>query len=89
MAKPKFPNQRKANLNHKMRVEKYALLIQQVYDKIAKEAARYAVLSGADPKHQFSFDDYPLSKEAIKNLQLSLIHEITGIIMRGTSDEWY
>lgn len=71
-----------------MRVEKYALLIQQVYDKIAKEAARYAVLSGADPKHQFSFDDYPLSKEAIKNLQLSLIHEITGIIMRGTSDEW-
>lgn len=88
MAKPKIPNQRKANLNHKMRVEKYALLIQQVYDKIAKEAARYAVLSGADPKHQFSFDDYPLSKEAIKNLQLSLIHEITGIIMRGTSDEW-
>lgn len=88
MSKPKIPNQRKANLSHKKRIEKYAILIQQVYDNIAKEAARYAVLSGAKNDQPFSFDDYPLSKEAIKNLQSNLIKEVTGIIMAGTSNEW-
>lgn len=88
MSKPKIPNQRKANLSHKKRIEKYAILIQQVYDNIAKEAARYAVLSGAKDDQSFSFDDYPLSKEAIKKLQSTLVNEVTGIIMSGTSDEW-
>ena len=88
MSKPRIPNQRKANLEHKKRVEKYALLIQQVYDRVAQEAARYAVLTGSDPENKFSFSDYPLTKEAIKKLQSQLISEIKGIIMTGTSEEW-
>ena len=88
MPKPKIPNQRKANLQHKKRVEQYAVLIQQIYDRVAKEAARQAVLVGADPEKPFSFTDYPLTKEAIKKLQIKLMNEVSGIILRGTSEEW-
>ena len=88
MSKPKIPNQRKANLQHKQRVEQYSVLIQQVYDRVAKEAARQAVLAGANSETSFSFDDYPLTKEAIKRLQAKFINEVIGIIMRGTSEEW-
>lgn len=88
MPKPKIPNQRKANLQHKKRVEQYAALIQQVYDSVAKEAARQAVLAGADPEKPFSFYDYPLTTEAIKKLQSQIMNEVSGIILRGTSEEW-
>lgn len=88
MARPNIPNQRKANLEHKKRIEQYALLIQQVYDHVAKEAARHAVIAGASTETQFSFDDYPLTKEAIKKLQTQLMGEVSAIIMRGTSSEW-
>ncbi len=88
MAKPKIPNQRKANLEHKKRIERYAALIQQVYDRVAHEAARNAVLAGADPDKEFSFADYPITKEAIKKLQSQLLMEVSAIIMRGTSEEW-
>lgn len=88
MPKPKIPNQRKANLQHKKRVEQYAVLIQQIYDNVAKEAARQAILVGAEPEKPFSFADYPLTKEAIKKLQIQLMYEVSGIILRGTSEEW-
>lgn len=88
MGKPKIPNQRKANIEHKKRIERYAILIQQVYDKVAEESARYAMLAGADTNAQFSFADYPLTKEAIKKLQAQLMEEVSAIIMRGTSEEW-
>lgn len=88
MPKPKIPNQRKANLEHKKRIEQYALLIQQVYDNMAKEAAFQAVLAGASADTNFSFSDYPLTREAIKRLQSQLMIEVSGIIMRGTSEEW-
>ncbi|MDE6020289.1 MAG: hypothetical protein K2H01_04715 [Ruminococcus sp.] len=88
MPKPRIPNQRKANIEHKKRIERYCALIQQVYDKIAQESARFASLAGADPDKPFSFADYPLTKEAIKKLQSKLISEVGAIIMSGTSDEW-
>lgn len=88
MAKPKIPNQRKANLEHKKRIEQYTFLIQQVYDNVAKEAARHAVLAGASTDTRFSFNDYPQTKEAIKKLQTQLMGEVSDIIMRGTSEEW-
>ena len=88
MPKPNIPNQRKANLQHKKRVEQYAVLIQQIYDRVAKEDARQAVLVGADPEKPFNFADYPLTKVAIKKLQSKLMDEVSGIILRGTSEEW-
>ncbi len=88
MPKPKIPNQRKANIEHKKRTERYALLIQQVYDRMAQEAARLAVIAGADTSRPFSFADYPLTKEAVKRLQTQLMKDVGAIIMSGTSEEW-
>ena len=88
MPKPKIPNQRKANLEHKKRVERYAVLIQQVYDKLAKEAARYAELVGARHDSPFSFDDYPLARAAMEILRRELVSSIQAIVMSGTSAEW-
>lgn len=88
MAKPKIPNQRKANIEHKKRVERYVALIQKAYDRVADEAARKASLTGIDPDKPFSFDDYPLTKKAIQELQAQLTGDVSAVIMAGTSDEW-
>ena len=88
MSKPRIPNQRKANLDHKKRVERYAMLIQQVYDKMTMEASRIASLSDPDTGKVFSFSDYPMTKEAIKKIQSQLVSEVQAIIMSGTSEEW-
>ncbi len=87
MPKPKIPNQRKANIEHKKRTERYTILIHQVYDRMAQEAARLAVIAGANTSRPFSFADYPLTKEAIKRLQTQLMNDV-GTIMSGTSEEW-
>ncbi|MBD5319377.1 MAG: hypothetical protein HDS07_00540 [Bacteroides sp.] len=88
MSKPKIPNQRKANINHKKRVERYAKLIQEAYDRMAQEMSRIASIAEVDPDVQFSFADYPLTRNAISRLQNQLMQEIGGIIMAGTSEEW-
>lgn len=88
MPKPRIPNQRKANIEHKKRTERYVQLIQQVYDRIANEAARRAAMTGHDPNKPFSFDDYPETQEAIKQLQTEFISNVGAIIMSGTSAEW-
>lgn len=88
MSKPKIPNQRKANINHKKRVERYAKLIQEAYDRMAQEMSRIASIAEVDPEVQFSFADYPLTRNAISRLQNQLMQEIGGIIMAGTSEEW-
>lgn len=88
MSKPKIPNQRKFNLQHKQRVEGYALLIQQAYDRIAQEMASKVSLTRADGSVPFKFSDYPLTREAIQKLQEKLFAEVKAIIMTGTSEEW-
>lgn len=88
MAKPKIPNHRKANIDHKKRVERYAKLIQEAYDRMAQEMSRIASIAEVDPDVQFSFADYSLTRNAISRLQNQLMQEIGGIIMAGTSEEW-
>ncbi len=86
--KPRIPNQRKANLEHKKRTERYAHLIQQIYDRVAEEAARKASLAGYDPSKPFSFADFPMTQREILKLQAQLISEVKAVIMSGTSAEW-
>lgn len=88
MSKPKIPNQRKANLQHKQRIERYAVLIQQVYNRVAQEAALQAVIAGAATDTQFSFSDYPQTKHSINKLLSQLMSDVQAIIMAGTSEEW-
>lgn len=88
MAKPKIPNHRNANIEHKKRTERYALLIQQIFDRVAQDAARRAAIVGVDVTKPFSFADYTSTREAMAKLQAQLMAEMTGIIMSGTSAEW-
>ncbi|MCM1225124.1 MAG: hypothetical protein NC548_62805 [Lachnospiraceae bacterium] len=88
MSKPKLPNQRKANLKHKARIEKYVQLIQQVYDRFASESVRVAEAFGFDQDRPFSFSSNPAAKRAYDILRSEFISSITGIVMSGTSEEW-
>ena len=88
MSRPRIPNSRKAHLEHKKRIEQYCALIQKVYDSIAKDAAMKAALADPATDMPFSFSDYPLTKQAFTKLQSQLMSELSGIIMRGTSEEW-
>ncbi len=86
--KPKIPNSRKAALEHRKRIERYAALINQLYDKLNKEAAKIALSTGYDPAAQFLWSDYPETRKALKDLQEQYVSEMTGIVMAGTSAEW-
>ena len=88
MSKPKIPNSRKAALEHRKRIERYASLINQLYDKLNKEAAKIALSTGHDPAAQFLWSDYPETRKALKDLQEQYVSEMTGIVMAATSAEW-
>lgn len=88
MPKPKIPNQRKAQLEHKKRIERYVALINQLYDKLNKEASKLALMTDHDPAKQFLWRNYPQTKAALNKLQSQYISEMSAIIMAGTSAEW-
>ena len=88
MSKPKIPNHRKANIEHKKRVEYYAAMIQHAYDVMASEVALSTSLSNPSTDTIFSFADYPITKEAVRRLQSKLVSEVGGVILAGTSQEW-
>lgn len=88
MPKPKIPNQRKAQLEHKKRIERYVALINQLYDKLNKEASKLALATEHDPAKQFLWSDYPQTKAALEKLQSQYISEMSAIIIAGTSAEW-
>lgn len=88
MSKPKIPNQRKATLEHNKRAERYVMLINQLYDKLNKEAAKIANRTGHDDSAPFFWSDYPETRIALQKLQADYISEMGAIIMAGTSKEW-
>lgn len=88
MPKPKIPNQRKAALEHKKRIERYVALINQLYDRLTKEAAKIAERTGHDDTAPFRWSDYPETKAALQKLQSNYVREMGAIVMAGTSAEW-
>lgn len=88
MPKPKIPNSRKAALEHRKRIERYTALINQLYDKLNKEAAKIALSTGHDPAAQFLWSDYSETRKALKELQEQYVSDMKGIVMAGTSAEW-
>lgn len=88
MGKPNLPSFRNSTKKHKLRIEKYISLIQNVYDKTAEQAARLALLTGANPDKQFFFSDYPTIREAVNKLQQEFFNDILGTVYTGTTVEW-
>ena len=90
MATPRTPNQKKQYAKLNVRLAKYGKLVEQLYDKFNREAAKIAMRTDYDPEDgkMFRFQDYPITREAIKELLNEYVSDITGTINRTTSAEW-
>lgn len=90
MARPSIPNQRKLYKDLEKRIRSYTLLIEDIYDSLAEEAASIALSTGfdIDSKRPFSFSDYPNTAARVEDLQRRMVDEIEAVIYNGTSSEW-
>ena len=90
MAKPKIPNQKQQYRELERRLQKYVLLVQQIYADLALEASKLVLRTGYDPegKKIFRFKDYPQTKAGIDKLLRNFVEDMQVLIYRGTSEEW-
>lgn len=87
MSKSKIPNQRNRYAQLNGRLNKYALLVQDVYDSLNLDAAKVATSTGHE-EGIFRFTDYPQTKDAVIRLQNRFVREMRTLIYSGTSEEW-
>lgn len=85
---PKAPNQRKAYNAHFARVERYAALVDAIYDQATKEAVKMALTAGHDPSKPFQFANYPQTKTKADELLRGVTTSIRGVIVNGATAEW-
>lgn len=88
MAKPKIPNQKKANQSLIARLQKYVLQVQAVYDGICSKIGSAVELTDYDGVKEFSFGDYPELSAPIKSALNDYVSSMGQIIYSGTSKEW-
>lgn len=90
MAKPKTPNQKQQYQELNRRLQKYILLVQQIYEDLALEASKLVLRTGYDPegKKVFRFKDYPQTKAGIDKLLRNFVEDMQVLIYQGTSKEW-
>lgn len=90
MAKPKIPSQKSRYGALNQRLNKYLLLVQQIFDDLNLEAAKAAtsVSYDTDAGKPFRFSDYPTLTQRVKDLQQRYVDDIGAVIYSGTSAEW-
>lgn len=88
MSKIKIPNQKAKYKALNARLNRYILLVQNIYDAYNHEASKIATMLGYDGEKQFSFSDYPTVKQQVQNLFSSWRRDITATITTGMSNEW-
>lgn len=90
MAKPKIPSQKSRYGALNQRLNKYLLLVQQIFDDLNLEAAKAAtsVSYDTDAGKPFRFSDYPTLAQRVKDLQKRYVDDIGAVIYSGTSAEW-
>jgi hypothetical protein len=90
MAKPKIPSQKSRYGALNQRLNKYLLLVQQIFDDLNLEAAKAAtsVSYDTDAGKPFRFSDYPTLAKRVKDLQQRYVDDIGAVIYSGTSAEW-
>ena len=90
MAKPKIPSQKSRYGALNQRLNKYLLLVQQIFDDLNLEAAKAAtsVSYDTDAGKPFRFSDYPTLTQRVKDLQKRYVDDIGAVIYSGTSAEW-
>lgn len=90
MAKPSIPSQKSRYASLNQRLNKYLLLVQQIFDDLNLEAAKAAtsVSYDMDAGKPFRFSDFPTLTQRAKDLQQRYVDEIGAVIYSGTSKEW-
>lgn len=90
MATPKIPNQKKKYQELNGRLNKYVVLVEQVYDTLNLEAAKAVSHTqySSDSDKPFKWSDYPQTKKQIDDIQSHFVEDINAVIYRGTTEEW-
>ena len=90
MAKPNIPSQKSRYSALNQRLNRYTLLVQQIFDDLNLEAARAATSVSYDVEagKPFRFSDYPALKKKVQDMQQRYVDEIGAVIHSGTSSEW-
>lgn len=88
MSTPRLPNQKTQYKKLNERLSKYMASVLSIYESLNKEAAKIALSTDYDGTEEFSFDDYPITKDRVQKLQQQFVSDLGGVIMSGTSEEW-
>lgn len=85
-----MPKDPKSEQAHRSRIEKYALKVQQLYESVLLEFSTIAHSLKSTKKDKiFSFDNYPQTKKKLKEILKNYSKELSLIIEKGTTAEWY
>lgn len=90
MGKPKIPSQKSRYASLNQRLNKYLLLVQQIFDDLNLEAAKAAtsVSYDTDAGRPFRFSDFPTLKKRVEDLRQRYVDDIGAVIYSGISSEW-
>ena len=90
MGKPKIPSQKSRYASLNQRLNKYLLLVQQIFDDLNLEAAKAAtsVSYDAEDGKPFRFSDFPTLKKRVEDLRQRYVDDIGAVIYSGISSEW-
>lgn len=90
MAKPKIPNQKKKYQELNNRLDRYTILVEQIYESLNLEAAKIVETTdySADSDGPFRFSNYPQTQKRMDDLQAQFVNDINTVIYHGTSEEW-
>lgn len=90
MAKPKIPNQKKKYQELNSRLNRYVVLVEQIYDTLNLDAAKAVSRTeySSDSNKPFKWSDYPQTKKQIDDIQRNFVEDINTVIYRGTTEEW-
>ena len=75
-------------LDHIIRLSNYDKRVYRIYQKYIDEFTRLAAGLKVDPKKAFSFDDFPITREAVRKGLEKIAEEVQIEIERGTRAEW-
>lgn len=88
MAKPRIPSQKSRYSALNQRLNRYMMLVQQIFDDLNLETAKAATSVSYDGSKPFRFSDYPVLAQRVKDLQQRYVDDIGTVIYSGTSAEW-
>ena len=84
----KLPNISKQNSAHLKRVERFASLLQALFDEATNEYATLAFKADYEQNAQFYFEDYPKLAKKAESITKDLAESIKKVVLIGTSKEW-